>query len=316
MSLTTHRISTLALALAVVMGGVCVVLESSARATSIQRPLHAGCTLLDLALKAQERAASIQTLEVEYVVTKSGTAPYEFIPRSEERIVQEPGRIRFEHKAFRIDHENPGQILPGVLTVRVWDGTISTSMIHNGMPGLANIDAGRHQGTESQMSEFFNLNLIGDDKEGVRVINTRSLASILQSPWTTLRPATEIVGDRECCVVDWTDPDSGQVDFTAWLDAERGGVPMKYRLRRQTYQASEVVEVVPNTWMAVEGTKELRFSEEQSLTMNIAVATDESGTGGERKLVVNGAMDQSDFVEAIPKGYKVVDNGTTFYIQE
>ena len=165
------------------------------------------------------------------------------------------------------------------------------------MPGvLPNVDV-RREG-------FFALNMLSDPSRGPEASKINgSLAGMLRSVYTSVRPRMEDVDGVRCYVVDnggWF-----HTDMTVWLDPDRGFLPIKQRIfgeKRDDVTEWDVdrAERVGDKWIATEGREVLP----NGAVVRLAVLRDEKGAP---KIAVNEKLadDYFDLWKTLPLGTRV-----------
>lgn len=163
---------------------------------------------------------------------------------------------------------------------------------------------------------FFDINLLNPPREPSNGSNDQSLRSVLASSFSTVRPALEEVNGRACHVVDVKSPGFEYANFSAWLDAERGCVPLKQEVCRRSvggekivairFTTTEVHEAATGIWFVVQGTKENFPGSEQESKWIMSV----NKVGEQWDLQINKGVPAGTFEPTIPPGYTVIDTDT------
>jgi hypothetical protein len=268
----------------------------------------------DLFVVASAHLQRIHTIDVVIENRSWGTADFEFFPKAIDRLRLDrlnPALelIRVDSTLYKLDPANPKNTLPWSTRTRAWDGKVDTSLVVCEAQGTrnANIDNIRQLRTSPDIQEFLNINLLALPLPEKGTMPSRSVVAALSSPWASVRENSEEIDGHACWVVDWRHPSSNDVLISLWLDSERGCIPLKQVVPGPlSYQATKVVEALPQVWIITEATRVLTGENGTKVEGHVVVQSDETG---KPRLAVNGQIDPSVFTPTIPPGFEVGRNG-------
>jgi hypothetical protein len=147
------------------------------------------------------------------------------------------------------------------LRVAATDGKIMSMYdMHRGMAGRR-IDDG-HSETSVRGREFFGMSMLYDRVDSENPAGAAgSLIGLLSDSNAVVREQQELVHGVSTYVVDLVSP-SGTFAMTAWIDPERGCVPLRHEYsmphrggKYMEYDVLEIAEVAPGLWLPVQGVK-------------------------------------------------------------
>jgi hypothetical protein len=142
-----------------------------------------------------------------------------------------------------------------------FNGALTTTYIARS--GSATIEAKRTRETRTKGSGFFDLMLMNESRPEADGRADQSLLSLLRTRQSHLRPALEEIDGHQCHVVDLLDESSNLPRMTAWIDCERGFLPLRqvyyaqpdYDAILMEFRIENAIELKQGLWFAVKGRK-------------------------------------------------------------
>jgi hypothetical protein len=188
-----------------------------------------------------------------------------------------------------------------------FNGAIST--FHHPTVKRATISRGEPSYVRANGSTYLVLAMLLDPEPGQY---WGSLIGFLRSPRARVRPALEDLDDARCQVVDLFG-ETGALEATAWIDAERGFLVRKSvlfyndgvkALENHTIAATEVL---PGLWLPIAGERR-EFPHSNPGNPNVLTITVDLDSAGTPRLAANTGVPDStfDLYDHLPEGTRAV----------
>ena len=222
------------------------------------------------------------------------------------------GRMSYIDRRYSFDADAPVYQFHGVVA---YNGKRSTQYQTQGDPTIAAISTERSRESSTQGLGFFDLNLLNPARPEVRGYDDQNLIHLLRDRSARVRNKIELVNDRACHVVETP-------GMTVWLDAERGGVPLRHAYHTTSltsdrptmiFLVEQVAEVSPGLWLATRGRKIVAPHPGSPETVGgIEHTMFVSGAVGEPSIRINAGVDDDffDLWKSLPPGTMCWDKDT------
>lgn len=183
--------------------------------------------------------------------------------------------------------------------------------------GFARVADGKSREASTNGLGFFDLAMCNLPQQGGNGLDDVSLLALLDAPQAQVRSEKEAVNGVDCDVVDFVL--DGRRLLTAWVDADRGCLPLRWVLRPRTgedralleFEVQEVTEAAPGLWLPIRGTKRVHAQGTGRPTdMNLLFQMEVQRDNHDQLLLkVNAPLDDAVFNlwEHVPGGTEVWD---------
>jgi hypothetical protein len=167
--------------------------------------------------------------------------------------------------------------------------------------------------------DWHTMNLYNPGLQAAPTAVITDLKHLADNPLSAVRPQLEIVGERECHVLDAPGLPGKPSTLTAWIDVDRGCVVMKWTRHHASgeivasYEATEIKEIEPGVWFATEGVKTISSRYSPNTTWKISL---DKTPSGQPDILLNPELTPSTFTPEIPTGYWVRDPEGNYSIKQ
>jgi hypothetical protein len=177
--------------------------------------------------------------------------------RSHRRVLLKDGRVRVDHEYAQMpEYDGATYIVSSA-----FDGVRYTH--HLGHLRQATRTLQPSTSVETKGAGFFDMMMWNPSASGQGSgYSDQDLLSVLRSARSTLRPSLEDVEGHACIVVDERDESTGEIAFTAWIDVDRGFLPIQQRYLDSSsgrpvmeFFMDAAHQASPLVWVPTEGRK-------------------------------------------------------------